>query len=211
MTALLHDLHMHGPAFLGVICLLIFIEECGVPVPFAPGDLLLALTGLGIRHGTIDPVLGTVAVYLATVAGAMTGREVFAAIGARLLRWLARSRRFGGQADRASGVLRRGGWPAVLVARITPGLRITATEVAGLLALPRLTFLAGLLPAAALWVGVFVGVGVVLGEPAVSLLTRVTNRAGVVVLVAAVVVLWMGGAWLGARLLRERGSETGRA
>src|SRR5215470_5952591 len=85
--------HLHGPVLLAALCLVIFVEECGVPVPLAPGDLLLATCGLAIRTQGLDPLLVVAAVYLCTVAGAMTGREVFDLAGVRLLRPLTASLR----------------------------------------------------------------------------------------------------------------------
>ncbi|HXM55116.1 MAG TPA: VTT domain-containing protein [Candidatus Dormibacteraeota bacterium] len=204
---------MHGLALLAVICLLIFIEECGVPVPFAPGDLLLAVCGLAIRNGDIHPALGLAAVYLATLAGAMSGRELFESVGARLLRRLTGTTRLRGPLERAARLLERGGWPAVLVGRVTPGLRIHTNEVAGLLGLPRRTFLLGLAPGAALYVGVFTGAGWLFGRPVMAFLLHTVHRFGLGVTVALVVVGWVAVLWLGARLLRERetGSESGRA
>jgi membrane-associated protein len=192
---------LHGPALLGLVCLLIFVEECGVPVPFAPGDALLAVCGLAIRAGGLHPALAIAAVYLAMLAGAMTGRELFDAGGGRLLRWLARSSRLRAAFDRAARLLARGGWTAVMVGRLTPGLRIHTTEVAGLLGLSRGTFLAGLAPSAAIYVGLFVGLGMLFGQAALSLLLDTVHRFGPVVTVAAVVLGWAAVVWLGAALL----------
>ena len=205
--------HLHGPALLGVLCLVIFVEECGVPIPLAPGDLLLALCGLAIRAGSLNPVLAVAAVYLATIAGAMTGRELFAAAGAPLLRRLPGTTRLRGPLERAARLVERGGWAAVMLARLTPGLRIHTTEVAGLLALRRRTFLLGLAPAAAVYVGVFTCAGILFGRSAIGLLAHVMHRFGLGATLLTVVLLWAAMAWLAAHLLREREprSESGRA
>jgi membrane-associated protein len=194
---------LHGPALLAALCLVIFVEECGVPVPFAPGDLLLAACGLAIRSRGLDPLIAVPAVYLSTIAGAMAGREVFDVAGARLLRRLTGSTRFRGGLDRAARLLRRGGWPAVFLARITPGLRITTTEVAGLLRLPRRTFLAGMAPGAAIYVAVFVSAGWLFGRAAMNVLLHSVHRVGLGVTVLTVVLLWVAGIWLASRLLRR--------
>ncbi len=184
-----------------------------MPMPFAPGDLLLALCGLAIRDGRLNPVLAIGAVYVASLGGALAGREVFALLGDRLLRRLTRSGRLSGPLERATRLLRRGGWPAVLLARLVPGLRVHTTEVAGLLGLPRRTFATGLVPAAAVYVGVFMGAGALLGRPAVSLLLHAVHQLGVGVVVLLVILVWVGGIWLGGRLLWHRapGSQGGRA
>jgi membrane-associated protein len=204
---------LHGPALLAALCLVIFVEECGVPVPFAPGDLLLAACGLAIRNRGLDPLIAVPAVYLCTIVGAMTGREVFDVAGARLVSRLTGSTRLGGGLDRAARLLRRGGWPAVLMARITPGLRITTTEVAGLLRLPRRTFLAGLAPGAALYVAVFVTAGWLFGRAAIGVLLHTVHRLGLGVTVLLLVLGWAIAMWLGGHMLRRRepDRESGRA
>jgi membrane-associated protein len=199
----------HGPGLLAALCLVIFVEECGVPVPFAPGDLLLAACGLAIRGGGLDPLIAVPAVYLSTIVGAMTGREVFDVAGARLLRRLTGSTWIGGGLDRAAHLVQRGGWPAVMMARITPGLRITTTEVAGLLRLPRRTFLAGLAPGAALYVAVFVAAGWLFGRAAMGMLLHTVHWLGLGVTVLTLVVGWALAMWLGGRLLHR--GEPGRA
>ena len=200
---------LHGPALLAALCLVIFVEECGVPIPFAPGDLLLVACGLAIRSRGLDPMIAVPAVYLSTVAGAMTGREVFDVAGARLLRRLTGSTGLDGGLDRAAGLVRRGGWLAVLVARVTPGLRITTTEVAGLLRLPRRTFLAGLAPGAALYIVVFVAAGWLFGRAAIGVLLHTVHRLGLGATVLTLVLGWVLAVWLGGRLLHR--AEPGRA
>jgi len=86
--------------------------------------------------------------------------------------------------------VRRGGWPAVFVARITPGLRITTTEVAGLLRLPRRTFLAGMAPGAAIYVAVFVSAGWLFGAPG-ERAAPFAAPGGLGVTVLTVVLLWV--------------------
>jgi membrane-associated protein len=201
--------HLHGFTLLAALCLLIFVEECGVPLPFAPGDLLLAICGLAIRRGGLSPVVAIGAVYLTTLAGAMAGRELFDLVGARLLG----RTRLRSTLERGQRLLERGGWPAVLVGRLTPGLRVTTTEVAGLLRLPRRTFLLGLAPAAAVYVGVFVGAGMLFGHAATGLLLHVEHRLGLWMSLLLVVLLWIAAAWLTTRLIGWSASRSagGRA
>jgi membrane-associated protein len=201
---------LRGPALLGALCLLIYVEECGVPLPFAPGDLLLVVCGLAIRNGNLNPVAGVAAVYVVTVAGAMTGRELFDLAGARLVRRLAGPARLGTMLDRGARLLRKGGWTAVMLARLTPGLRITTTEVAGLLGLPRHTFLLGLAPGAAVYVAVFTGAGLLFGHAALGLVLHTVHRVGLGVTIAVAVLLSLVVAWLGVRLAGGPGWLSGR-
>jgi membrane-associated protein len=198
--------HVRGPELLALLCLLVFVEECGVPVPFAPGDVLLVACGLAIRAGDLNPAVALAAVYASTLAGAAAGREVFELGGARLLG----PTRLRGSLDRAARLLARGGWPAVAALRLTPGLRVTTTEVAGLLRVPRRTFLSGLVPAAALYVAAFVGAGMLFGRPAVALLLGVVHRAGLGVAAALAVGVSLGLLWVAVRVLGEGGQRWSR-
>src|SRR2546426_10188632 len=74
--------------------------------------------------------------------------------------------------ERASGLLQRGGWRAGFTARLIPGLRVHTTQVAGVSRMPRLTFLAGLVPAAAGYIGAFFGLGAPFGRPILRLVSR---------------------------------------
>lgn len=62
-------------------------------------------------------------------------------------------------------MLERHGWRAVFKARLIPGLRVHTTQVAGVRRMPRLQFLGGLLPATAVNVAAFVGLGAAFGRP----------------------------------------------
>ncbi|HEY8678072.1 MAG TPA: hypothetical protein VIN39_05500 [Candidatus Dormibacteraeota bacterium] len=42
-----------GPTLILVICGVLFIEELGVPLPFAPGDLVLVIGGIAIASGRV--------------------------------------------------------------------------------------------------------------------------------------------------------------
>src|SRR2546430_13824656 len=72
---------LSGDLLIGVIAGLVFIEETGIPVPFAPGDLLLLIAGVAIASDTVEPIPMVAALLTATVVGAIIGREVFAAGG----------------------------------------------------------------------------------------------------------------------------------
>src|SRR5947208_16559804 len=73
--------NLSGDLLIAVIAGLVFIEESGVPVPFAPGDLLLMIAGIAIARRTVDPVPMVAALLLPTVIRAMIGRAVFATGG----------------------------------------------------------------------------------------------------------------------------------
>lgn len=194
--------NLSGDLLILVIAGLLFIEESGVPVPFAPGDLLLMIAGIAIASGTVDPVPMVVAIFLATVLGAMVGREVFATVGRPALVKVADALRFRPALERVTHLLQRGGALAVFAGRLIPGLRIHTTQVAGVSKMPRLTFAAGLIPSVVVYIAVFVGLGALVGQPAVRLFHRAEHRFFVLAVssLAAIAVI------LSVRWLARRGA-----
>lgn len=193
---------LSGDLLILVLAGLVFIEESGVPVPFAPGDLLLIIAGIAIASDTVEPVPMVGALLLATVLGAMTGREVFSAVGRAALLRIADALRFRPALERATRLLRKGGAPAVFIARLIPGLRIHTTQVAGVSRMPRLTFAAGLIPSVLVYIGFFVGLGALAGRPAVGVFHRAEHRF----FVLAVTVLAVLAVALSIRGLARRGA-----
>jgi membrane-associated protein len=191
---------LSGDLLIAVIAGLIFIEESGVPVPFAPGDLLLMIAGIAIASDTVEPIPMVAAIFLATVLGALIGREVFAAVGRPAVMKVADTLRFRPALERAVELLRRGGPPAVFTGRLIPGLRIHTTQAAGISNLPRLTFAAGLIPSVVVYLTIFIGLGILVGQPAVRLFHRAQHRffvIGVTTLATAAVILSVR--WLARR------------
>src|SRR2546428_88845 len=168
--------NLSGDLLIVVIAGLVFIEESGVPVPFAPGDLLLMIGGIAIASDTVDPVPMVAALLLATVIGAMIGRENFATVGQPAVMKVADTLRFRPALERAIHLLRRGGAPAVFAGRLIPGLRIHTTQAAGVSNMPRVTFAAGLVPSVLVYIAFFVGLGALVGQPAVRLFHRAEHR-----------------------------------
>src|SRR5205085_11102515 len=128
------------------------------------------------------------ALLLATVVGAMVGREVFAAIGRPALMKVADAVRFRPALERAIQLLKRGGAPAVFAGRLIPGLRIHTTQAAGVSNMPRFTFAAGLIPSVVVYISVFVGLGAIVGQPAVRLFHRAEQRFFVLAVTALAIV-----------------------
>ena len=137
-----------GLSLVAIVCGLLFLEELGVPLPFAPGDLLLAVGGIAIAAGRVNPILFVGLSLLAVVTGAMLGRELFSFLGWDRLMRIARLLHATTPLARAGDMIDRSGWRAIFLARLIPGLRVHSTQMAGVRGMPRLRFLAGLLPAA---------------------------------------------------------------
>src|SRR6266568_2168446 len=122
---------LDGTTLVVAISVLMFIEETGVPLPFAPGDLVLAIAGIAVAGGRVNPVLLVVAVSISITVGAIIGRAA-----AELLGW-----------DRLMRIAQP------LHARV-----------------PFRTFVAGLLPANAVYIAAFVGLGAAFGRPILALI-----------------------------------------
>ena len=188
---------LSGVLLIAVLAGLLFIEETGVPVPFAPGDLLLVIAGIAIASDTVDPLPMVGMLFAATVIGAMLGREVFSALGRPALTRIAERLHFRPALERATHLLRNRGAPAVFICRLIPGLRIHTTQVAGVSNLPRLTFAAGLIPSVVVYIAIFVGLGAIVGQPAVGLFHRAQHRffviavTGLAVLAVVLSVRWL--------------------
>lgn len=195
---------LSGDLLIAVIAGLLFIEETGVPVPFAPGDLLLVIAGIAIASDTVEPVPMVAALLIAIVLGAILGREVFAAVGRGTLVRVAEVLRFRPALERATHLLRRGGAWAVFAGRLIPGLRIHTTQVAGVSNMPRLTFAAGLIPSVVVYIAIFVGLGALVGQPAVGLFHRAQHRLFVITVTALAVIAVV----LSIRWLARRGALT---
>jgi energy-coupling factor transport system substrate-specific component len=181
---------LQGPGLIAVICGLMFIEETGVPLPFAPGDLVLAIGGIAVAGGRVNPVMLVAAVAVSITVGALVGREAAALLGWERLMRIAAPLRARGALERAAGLLQRGGWRAVFTARLIPGLRVTTTQVAGVSRMPVRTFLTGLLPANAVYIAGYVGLGAAFGRPILALIQLAERQLliALLVLLALVVV-----------------------
>ena len=187
-------LNVSGYGLIAVICGLIVVEELGVPMPFAPGDLMLVVAGASIASAHLNPLIVAAGVYVAAVAGATAGREIYERIGVAALPRLVKLPLAGRYVDALGSRLRRRGAIAVFLGRITPGLRVVTTMTSGLVAMQRRTFAQGLLPGVAAYQAVFLGLGFWLGPRALSIVERhAPNQGEIVILaVAAIGLLWAG-------------------
>lgn len=154
-----------------VVCALIFIEEAGVPLPFLPGDVILVAAGYLAAIGVTHLWLCLPLTWASAVAGALCCHAFSHHVGRPMVLRLARVLRLTpARLERAEAWMQRAGWRAIFVARLLPGTRINASFVAGGLRLPLRTFVAGVLPSAAIWVATFTLVGYALGDRVTPLL-----------------------------------------
>jgi energy-coupling factor transport system substrate-specific component len=167
---------LEGLALVAIICAFLFVEEVGVPLPFAPGDLLLAIAGIAIAAGRVNPLAMVGFAVAAILVGAILGREVFALLGWERLMRVARPLHAHGPLQRAADLMRDNGWRAIFTARLIPGLRVHTTQVAGVSRMQRHQFVAGLAPATAVYVTAFVGLGWAFGRPILALIHQAEHQ-----------------------------------
>ena len=190
----MHHLHtLTGVTAVLVVCALLFLEECGIPMPMCPGDIVLVTAGSMAAMGSTSLWIVMPLAYLACLAGAITcytlsrraGRPVELAVG----------RRAGLTHERlltAENRLSDAGARAVFVARIVPGVRIYASVASGCLRLSRRTFISGVAPGLALWLTWCTMLGYFLGS-SVGMVLRWWDRAmvaGALLMVVTVLARW---------------------
>jgi membrane protein DedA with SNARE-associated domain len=192
------------PTALLAIVGLILIKEAGVPIP-VPGDLVVIGAGVAAGRGDLDPVLGLIAIIVASIVGGVVQygllRSVARPFMLRLLERLGSAERVERQTDR----LRRGGTRSVALARSTPGVRIVAIAASALAGIPALAFAAGLAIGNALFIGAHFGLGYLLGEPVVA----AVGGALAPLAIAAVALAAIGAmGWVVLARLRGRGGAS---
>lgn len=178
------------------IVLVLLAKEAGVPVP-VPGDLIVLGAGVAAARGDLDPVVTVLAIIAATIVGGIVQFSLLRGRARRIL--LGLLGRFGLSSERVEGVaapLARGGARSIALARVTPGVRITAIPAAALagIALPR--FAAGLATGNALFSGGHYLAGFAFGDVAVGALTAagpLLLGIGVVVAVVGAIGWWLVG------------------
>ncbi len=179
---------LHGAVAIILLCSLLLVEEAGVPLPFAPGELTLLAAGLLIATGGLQPYLFVPLAIVACSAGAFLGFSWAQVVGERGLAALAARLHRQKALDKVEKRIRAAGPLDIAVSRLIPGLRIYTTLVAGALGVRRRDFLIGMLPSTALWVVVWVALGTVVGIPLEHLFTKVSSLAvqGVILVVIGV-------------------------
>ena len=147
-----------GPVMLLFGALLAFAESAFGLGFVVPGETAVLTLGAATASG------GQLTAAMVTVAvGAMAGDHTGYLLGRRYgtrLRETKVVRRIGVQHwDRATGLLRRHGVPALIVSRLLPAVRTLVPAAAGAAGVRYGRFLAGSVVGAGLWSGLWVGMG----------------------------------------------------
>ncbi len=180
-----------------IVLTLLFLEEAGLPLPVAPGEAVLIGAGLLIASGVVPIWLMAPLAYLAVVGGVVTGYAWAHRIGPERVHALATKFHAGGPYDRAAARLRSATPLQIAISRLLPGLRVYTSLVAGAVNVNFGRFMTGVLPASAMWVMTFMGLGLFVGAPVERLLGRFEAYGLRALVVAVVVFVWV----MAARLM----------
>jgi len=183
-------LSLHAPA-VAIICLLLFLEEAGLPLPVAPGEAVLLGAGLLISAGTAPGWLVIPLAYLSVLAGVATAYWWSHRIGPLRVRSIAGRLRMAAPYDRATTRLRAANSLQIGGSRLLPGLRVYTSLVAGAVGLDPRRFALGVLPASALWVAVFIGLGYFVGARVERVLGYVAGYSLEGALILVIAVAWV--------------------
>src|ERR1700694_485665 len=182
-----------------IVCALLFLEESGLPMPVAPGEAVLIGAGIFVASGAAPVWLVAPLAYLAVICGVLTGYAWAQRIGPKRVHAFASRLYAGGPYDRAAARLRAASPLQIAASRLLPGLRVYTSLVAGAVGLNLGRFMTGVLPASALWVATFMGLGLFVGAPVERLLGRFEAYGLRALVVVVVVLIWVVAArWMPA-------------
>ena len=165
--------NLHGVVATVLICVLLYVDEVGVPLPFMPNEVLLIVAGLLIASGSLDPFIFYPIACASLIGGSVTGYSWARKVGPTQLRRIAARLHAGKAYDRATRRIARADARHIAISRVIPGVRVYVTLTAGAAGVPLRTFMEGNIPAILAWVALMTGIGFVAGAPAEHLLTTV--------------------------------------
>jgi membrane protein DedA with SNARE-associated domain len=160
---------------------------------------MLIGAGLLIASGAAPIWLIGPLAYLAVICGVLTGYTWAHWIGPKRLRGLAARLHAAHPYDRAAARLRSATPLQIAASRLLPGLRVYTSLVAGAVGLKFRRFVAGVVPASAIWVAAFIGLGMFVGAPVERLLGSFETYGLEALVMVGVVVIWVVAArWMPA-------------
>src|SRR6266536_5032382 len=152
------------------VFVLVLIEEAGVPLPL-PGDLIMVVAGFRVHQGQMSLIWTLLSLEAATIAGSSFLYWLAARGGRPLLyrygRYIHLER---DKLDRAEAWVTRHGALAVVIGRITPGLRIPTAIAAGVFGIRYAVFLPSIALGSSLYILFWVLLGYFAGPQALDLL-----------------------------------------
>jgi membrane-associated protein len=189
---------------------LVLIEEAGMPVP-VPGDFLMLVLGANARAGRVPLWEGVLALELATLIGATVLYFVARRAGRGLVFRYGRYMHLTPERlGRAEAWLSRRGSLAVVLGRLTPGLRVATAIAAGVFEMPFWNFLPSLALGGLLYILVYTLLGYFFGPAVLGAVAGVHLPVGMLGSLIPLVLLaiWVARARRGLHLAEH--TEAGR-
>jgi membrane protein DedA with SNARE-associated domain len=145
------------------ICLAVFLEELGIPMPI-PTDILIVFAGVAAGQSLPRLALWFVLLSIASAVGS-SGLYLAVRLGGRPL-----VERFGRyvhlgpeQLARAERLLSRSGWAGIAIGRAIPGLRYVTVIACGLLRVSYVRYVTAHLVGSSIYIVVFLALGSIFG------------------------------------------------
>ncbi|HEY8684336.1 MAG TPA: DedA family protein [Chloroflexota bacterium] len=182
---------LHGTFAVVLICTLLFVDEAGLPLPIAPNEALLLLTGVLVASGEFSIWVVFPAAFLAMMAGMVAGYGWARTVGQTGLLALAGRMNATNVYDRAQSHLQSAGPLGIGVTRMLPGVRPYATLISGAAEVDLRTFLLGAVPALVVWQIGWCVLGMLVGLPVAHFLghfEKLVVRGIILVALGAVVL-----------------------
>jgi len=168
---------LHGSIATVLICVLLYIDEAGVPLPLCPNEVLLIIAGLLVASGAVSIFMFLPFAIAAMVLGTLTGYSWARQVGTNQLQALANKVRAGKPFAKATKRMQNTNSRQIFVARLIPGIRPYITLIAGTAEVTLATFMRGSVPAIVVWAIFMTCLGYFAGIPAVHVLNDVENLA----------------------------------
>jgi membrane protein DedA with SNARE-associated domain/DNA-binding transcriptional ArsR family regulator len=138
-------------------------------------ELMLIAGGILVGTGAADPWIFVPLAIVSTSGGAFTGYSWARLVGEKGLQAVARRLGQERRVARLSARVAKASPLRIALFRLTPGLRVYTSLIAGAAGVERLRFLTGVGPVIVLWISVYITLGAVVGVPASRFLSQVQN------------------------------------
>ena len=184
---------------------LILIEEAGVPVPI-PGDFLMLAIGAHARQGRLPLWEALLAMEAATLVGASVLYLLAARAGRGVVYRYGRYMHLTTERlERAERWLQRHGSLAIVLGRLTPGLRIATVIACGVFGVPFWRFLPSLALGALLYILLYTLLGYFLGPTVLDVLEGIHLPLGLLgsLIPLVLIIVWVARARRGLHLAEQ--------
>jgi membrane protein DedA with SNARE-associated domain len=145
------------------ICLAVFLEELGIPMPI-PTDILIIFAGVAAGRSLLRLAVWFALLSIASLLGSSGLYLIIRRGGRPLVERYGRYVHLGpNQLARAERLLERSGWAGIAVGRAIPGLRYVTVIACGLLRVPYRRYLTAHVAGSSLYIIVFLALGSIFG------------------------------------------------